>query len=93
MASTLGAILMQSSVRIYDVAARKVKSYISGRILECKVSGKIAASLAKCVVRIRPQKGLELFLPYICDQILSKYIFLIAHMAVNQFNVMYLLVY
>ena len=72
MASTLGAILMQSSRSIYEVAARKVKSFISGRILECKVSGRIAASLAKCVVRVRPERGLEIFFPYICDQILGE---------------------
>ena len=69
MSSTLGAILSQSSVSIYEAAARKIKSFISGRILECKVSGRIAANMCKSVVRVRPERGLQIFLPHICDEL------------------------
>ena len=72
MASTLGAILMQSSQSVFEIAARKVKTFVTGRILECKVSGRIAASLVKCVVRARMDRGLQIFLPHICQEIQSK---------------------
>lgn len=72
MASTLQTILMQSSLQVYKVALNKVKSFITGRILECKVSGKIASGLVKCLVRVRPEFGLKTFVPSLCDSILGK---------------------
>ena len=76
MASTLQTILMQSSIKVYNVALNKIRSFITGRILECKVSGKIAAGLVKCLVRVRPEIGLKTFVPSLCDSIISKYFFL-----------------
>jgi hypothetical protein len=37
LASTFISILVQSSETVYDVALKKVHSYITGRILEAKV--------------------------------------------------------
>jgi proteasome activator subunit 4 len=63
MASTFNAILTQASVDIYNVALRKVKGFIQGRILEPKVAGKIAAGLCRCLCKVRPELGLKEFLP------------------------------
>ena len=65
MASTFSAILMQCSEKLYDVALKKVSSWLNGKIMEWKVSGKIAASLSRCVTKIRPEKGLAKLMPMI----------------------------
>ena len=65
MASTFSAILMQCSEELYDVALRKVSSWVNGKIMEWKVSGKIAASLCRCLTKIRPEKGLAHLMPVI----------------------------
>jgi len=67
MASTFGAILMQCSEKLYDVALKKVKNWVNGRILEWKVSGKIAAGLCRCLTKLRPEKGLAALLPLVLD--------------------------
>lgn len=58
MASTFSAILIQSSQSLYDVALKKVKSWLAGRIMEWKVSGRIAAGLCRCLTKVRPERGL-----------------------------------
>ena len=63
MASTFSAIITQASTPIQDIALKKVQKFIHGRILEIKVSGKIAASLCRCLVRVSPAKSLKAFVP------------------------------
>jgi len=46
-------LFVQASSEIYDVALKKVQSFVAGRILETKIAGKIAASLCRCLVKIR----------------------------------------
>ena len=65
MASTFSAILMQCSEQLYEVALKKVSSWLNGKIMEWKVSGKIAASLSRCLTKIRPEKGLARLMPMI----------------------------
>ena len=65
MASTFSAILMQCSESLYDVALKKVTTWVAGKIMEWKVSGKIAASLCRCLTKIRPEKGLAHLMPVI----------------------------
>jgi hypothetical protein len=67
MASTFSAILMQSSEKLYDVALKKVKAWINGRIMEWKISGKIAAGLCRCLTKVRPEKGLAGLMPVVLD--------------------------
>ena len=45
----------------------KVQKFIRGRILETKIAGKIAASLIRCLIKARPNKGLPAFLPAAMD--------------------------
>jgi proteasome activator subunit 4 len=63
MTSTFSAILIQSSESLYDVALKKVRNWLSGRIMEWKVSGKIAAGLCRCLTKVRPERGLAGLLP------------------------------
>ena len=75
MASTFSAILMQCSEKLYDVALKKVSSWINGKIMEWKVSGKIAASLCRCLTKIRPTKGLAQLMPIVLnalDQVVTE---------------------
>jgi len=67
MASTFSAILMQSSEKLYDVALKKVKTWVNGKIMEWKVSGKIAAGLCRCLTKVRPERGLAGLLPLVLD--------------------------
>ena len=50
----------------YNLALKKVQSFVKGRILETKIAGRIAASLCRCLVRARPEKGLAAFVPDAC---------------------------
>ena len=52
MASTFSAILIQCSESLYDVALRKVRGWLGGRIMEWKVSGRIAAGLVRCLTKV-----------------------------------------
>ena len=63
MASTFSSIITHASTSIQDLALRKVEKFINGKILEVKVSGKIAASLCRCLVRVAPEKSLKAFIP------------------------------
>ena len=47
---------------MFDIAMKKVHNYVSGRILETKVAGKIAASLCRSLCKVRPEKALKVFL-------------------------------
>ena len=67
MASTFSTMLIHSSESIYKVALRKVQNFVKGRILETKLSGKIAASLCRCLVKIKPDIGVKVFVPHACD--------------------------
>ena len=69
MASTFSAILMQCSEPLYDAALGKVRGWVTGRILEWKVSGKIAAGLCRCLTKIRPERGLAALLPGLLSQL------------------------
>ncbi len=51
--SSIILFFIQASSEIYDVALKKVQSFVAGRILETKIAGKIAASLCRCLVKIR----------------------------------------
>lgn len=63
MASTFVVILEQCSPALFEVALKKVHGFISGRIMETKVSGKIAAGLCRSLCRVNPVKALPVFLP------------------------------
>ena len=63
MASTFSSIITHASTPIQNLALRKVEKFINGKILEIKVSGKIAASLCRCLVRVIPAKSLKAFVP------------------------------
>lgn len=67
MASTFNSILIHCESGIYELALKKVQSFVKGRILETKIAGKIAASLCRCLVKARPEKGLAAFVPNACD--------------------------
>ena len=71
MAYTFSACLDNSSLKIYELALKKVKNFISGRILETRIAGKIAASLCRVLCKIRPEKGLAAFLPVALRKISS----------------------
>eukprot|EP00095_Tigriopus_kingsejongensis_P000186 maker-scaffold41_size498431-snap-gene-0.12 protein:Tk00186 transcript:maker-scaffold41_size498431-snap-gene-0.12-mRNA-1 annotation:"proteasome activator complex subunit 4" len=63
LASTFSTILFQSSEAIYDMALKKVHSFVNGRILETKVAGKMTSSLCRALCKVRPEKGLKAFVP------------------------------
>ena len=71
MASTFSTMLIHSSESIYKVALKKVQSFVKGRILETKLAGKIAASLCRCLVKIKPEIGVSAFVPHACDIIVE----------------------
>ena len=67
MASTFNVMLIHSNEAFYNVALKKVQNFVRGRILETKIAGKITASLCRCLVKARPEKGLPAFLPASMD--------------------------
>ena len=48
MGSTFNSILNQCSAQVFEVALKKTSEFVRGRILETKISGKIAAGLCRC---------------------------------------------
>lgn len=63
MATVFYSILCQSSSAIYDAALLKVKNFLAGRVLEPKISGRLAVCLIRGLVKVDASKGLAAFLP------------------------------
>ena len=62
---TFGRMCMNSSPEIFDVIFGKLRSYLSGKIIEPTVAGGILASMCKSVVQCNPEKSLAFFVPYL----------------------------
>jgi proteasome activator subunit 4 len=56
---------INSSAEIFQVIFSKLRSYLSGKIVEPTVAGGILASMCKSVVQCDPAKGLAFFVPYL----------------------------
>ncbi len=52
IAATFVSMLTQASESVYDVALKRVKDYVSGRILEAKIAGRIAAGLVRSLCKV-----------------------------------------
>ena len=62
---TFGRMCMNSSPEIFDVIFGKLRSYLSGKIIEPTVAGGILASMCKSMVQCNPEKSLAFFVPYL----------------------------
>ena len=69
--SCLHSILHQSDELIMNTAIRKMESWLRGRIMEPKISGKIASGMLRTVASLAPNKVLPLFLPRIVSVLQS----------------------
>lgn len=65
--SCFDSVLHQADDVIQDSAITKMEQYLKGRILEPKISGKIASGMMRTCVKISPRKVLPIFLPHVCS--------------------------
>ncbi|XP_071961962.1 proteasome activator complex subunit 4-like [Antedon mediterranea] len=71
LASTFSTMLNQCSPQIYQVALDKLFRYMSSRVFETKVAGKMLASLCRSTVKVNPTKALSKFIPHCSRIVLS----------------------
>ena len=69
---TFGRMCMNSSPEIFDVIFGKLRSYLSGKIIEPTVAGGILASMCKSVVQCNPEKALAFFVPYLGRALIAR---------------------
>ena len=76
---TFGRMCVNLSPEIFDVVFKKLKSFISGKIIEPTVAGGIIAGMCKSVVQCNPEKCLAFFIPHIAGA-------LVDHMGARRVN-------
>ena len=69
--SCFDSVLHQADEIIQDAAITKMELYLKGRILEPKISGKIASGMMRTCAKISPRKVLPIFLPHVCSVLKS----------------------
>ncbi len=63
LSSTIASLSMQCSADIFDVALKKLYSFVGGRAFEPHVAGKFAAHVVSSVAKVNAAKVLQIFLP------------------------------
>lgn len=54
---------------ILQSALKKMYNFVTNKIMEVQVSGKMLAVCCHCFARVNPKETLKLFIPYLCDTI------------------------
>ncbi|XP_077299850.1 proteasome activator complex subunit 4-like isoform X2 [Arctopsyche grandis] len=69
LASASIAVLGQTSTKIFKIALRKFKEFVTERILETNVAGQTASTLCRAFSRVNAFETFKLFIPHLCDSI------------------------
>ncbi|XP_072396223.1 proteasome activator complex subunit 4-like [Diabrotica undecimpunctata] len=69
LGSVIGVVLNQCSPDIFKSALKKIYNFVTSKIMEVHVSGKMLAICCHCFAKVNPKETLKLFLPYLCDRI------------------------
>ncbi|XP_076268331.1 proteasome activator complex subunit 4-like isoform X1 [Rhynchophorus ferrugineus] len=67
--AVVNVVLAQCSPSIFQSALKKFYNFVTQRVLEVQVAGKMVAVVARCFAVVNPKKTLKLFLPYLFDTI------------------------
>lgn len=54
---------------ILKVALKKMFNFVSEKIMEIHISGKMVAVACHCFARVNPKETLKVFVPYLCERI------------------------
>ncbi|XP_066249765.1 proteasome activator complex subunit 4B-like [Euwallacea similis] len=65
--SVVSVVLTQCSPEIFHSALRKFYNFVSQKILEVQVAGKMVAMMAHCFSIVNPEETLKLMLPYLFE--------------------------
>lgn len=68
--SVIYSLLTQCSPQIYLSALKKMYNFVTSRILETKVSGRLIAIACQGFVRANPKEAMKIFMPHLCDTVL-----------------------
>ncbi|KAG5878460.1 hypothetical protein JTB14_022783 [Gonioctena quinquepunctata] len=69
LGSVISVVLNQCSPEIFKSALRKIYNFVTNKVMEVHVSGKMLAIGCHCFAKVNPKETLKLFLPYLCDRI------------------------
>ncbi|CAG9857916.1 unnamed protein product [Phyllotreta striolata] len=69
LGSVIGVVLNQCSPDIFKSALKKMYNFVTNKVMEVHVSGKLLAISCHCFAKVNPKETLKLFLPYLCDRI------------------------
>lgn len=62
-------VLMQCSTDIFVSALKKLYNFVTSRLMELNVSGKLVATLCHAFVKVNPAETMKMLVPYLCDTI------------------------
>ncbi|CAH1108407.1 unnamed protein product [Psylliodes chrysocephalus] len=69
LGSVISVVLNQCSPNIFKSALKKIYNFVTSKVMEVHVSGKMVAIGCHCFAKVNPKETLKLFLPYLCDRI------------------------
>ncbi|CAH1169598.1 unnamed protein product [Phaedon cochleariae] len=69
LGSVIGVVLNQCSPDIFKSALRKIYNFVTSKVMEVHISGKMLAIACHCFAKVNPKETLKLFLPHLCDRI------------------------
>ncbi|XP_018576290.1 proteasome activator complex subunit 4 [Anoplophora glabripennis] len=69
LGTVVAVVLNQCSPDIFKSALKKMYNFVTNKIMEVQVSGKMLAVCCHCFARVNPKETLKLFIPYLCDTI------------------------
>ncbi|XP_056636067.1 proteasome activator complex subunit 4-like [Diorhabda sublineata] len=69
LGSVIAVVLNQCSPTIFKSALKKIYNFVTSKVMEVHVSGKMLAIGCHCFAKINPKETLKQFLPYLCERI------------------------
>ncbi|KYB26764.1 proteasome activator complex subunit 4 [Tribolium castaneum] len=65
--SIISTVLHQCSPEIFTAALKKVFNFVSDKVMEIQISGKMTAIICQGFAKVNPKETLKLFIPHLCD--------------------------
>ncbi|KRT85387.1 hypothetical protein AMK59_1215, partial [Oryctes borbonicus] len=62
-------VLMQCSTDIFISALKKLYNFVTNRVMELNISGKLIATLCHAFVKVNAKETMKMFVPYLCSTI------------------------
>ena len=67
--NVITTVLTQCSHEIFTTALRRVHKFVTTRIMELNISGRLLGLMCHAFVKINPSETMKIFVPYLCTTV------------------------